>query len=67
MTLKDVSVVGVLSGSPGLAAAIDAYASGSVDPRPLVGAVVGLDDAPAVLAGEIRGEGGPKVHIDPRR
>jgi len=67
VTLKDVSVVGVLSGSPGLAAAIGAYASGSVDPRPIVGAVVGLDDAPAVLAGEIRGEDGPKVHIDPRR
>ena len=67
VTLKDVSVVGLLSGSPGFAAAIAAYAGGSVDPRPLVGAVVGLDDAPAVLAGTIRGEGGPKIHIDPRR
>ena len=65
VTLKDVSVIGILSGSPGLGPAIEAYASGAVDPRPLVGAVVGLGDAPAVLAGRI--DAGPKVHIDPRR
>jgi 2-desacetyl-2-hydroxyethyl bacteriochlorophyllide A dehydrogenase len=65
VTLKDVSVVGILSGSPGLQPAIDAYASGAVDPRPLVGADVGLDEAPAVLAGAVHA--GPKVHIDPRR
>ena len=64
-TLKDVSVVGILSGSPGLEPAIEAYASGAVDPRPLIGAVVGLDQAPVVLAGEVHA--GPKVHIDPRR
>ena len=65
VTLKDVSIVGLLSGSPGLQPAIEAYASGAVDPRPIVGAVVGLDDAPAVLAGKV--EAGPKIHIDPRR
>ena len=65
--LRDVTFVGLLSGSPGLAAAVDGYARGSVDPRPLVGAVVGLDEAPAVLAGTLRGGNGPKVHIDPRR
>ncbi len=67
IVLRDVSFVGLLSGSPGLDDAIAGYASGRIDPHPLVGAVVGLDDAPAVLAGEIRGEDGPKVHIDPRR
>ncbi len=67
LVLKDVTAVGVLSASPGLADAIAAYASGAVDPRPLVAATVGLDQAGAVLAGERPGGGGPKVHIDPRR
>jgi len=68
LALKDVTAVGVLSASPGLAATIDAYASGAVDPRPLVAATVGLDQVGAVLAGE-RPDGagsGPKIHIDPR-
>jgi 2-desacetyl-2-hydroxyethyl bacteriochlorophyllide A dehydrogenase len=67
IVLRDITFVGLLSGSPGLADAIAGYASGAVDPHPLVGAVAGLDDAPAVLAGTIRGEGGPKILIDPRR
>ncbi|UOX92510.1 alcohol dehydrogenase catalytic domain-containing protein [Amycolatopsis sp. FBCC-B4732] len=67
LVFKDVTAVGVLSASPGLAEAIDAYASGAVDPRPLVGATVGLDGVGAVLAGERPGGAGPKVHIDPRR
>src|SRR6185436_19303750 len=36
LVLKDVTAVGILSASPGLAGTIDLYASGSVDPRPLV-------------------------------
>jgi threonine dehydrogenase-like Zn-dependent dehydrogenase len=67
LVLKDVTAVGVLSGSPGLAETITAYASGAVDPRPLVAATVGLADVGAVLAGEYRAEGpGPKIHVDPR-
>jgi threonine dehydrogenase-like Zn-dependent dehydrogenase len=68
LLLKDVAAVGILSASPGLDATIAAYASGEVDPRPLVAATVGLDRVAAVLAGE-RPEGagpGPKVHVDPR-
>ncbi|MEV6628711.1 alcohol dehydrogenase catalytic domain-containing protein, partial [Amycolatopsis sp. NPDC051114] len=42
LVLKDVTAVGVLSASPGLADTIAAYAGGAVDPRPLVGATVGL-------------------------
>ncbi|BEP12914.1 alcohol dehydrogenase catalytic domain-containing protein [Acidothermaceae bacterium B102] len=66
--LKDVTAVGVLSGSPGLDGAIEEYASGRVDPRPLVAATVGLDQAADVLAGwRPDGAGpGPKIHIDPR-
>ncbi len=63
----DITVVGILGGSPGLAPAIEHYADGRVDPTPLVGLTVGLDDAPAVLSGTLRGAHGPKVHIDPRR
>jgi hypothetical protein len=56
-----------LSGSPGLDTTIAAYASGAVDPRPLVAATVGLEQVGAVLAGE-RPEAagpGPKIHVDP--
>ncbi|MET9258460.1 alcohol dehydrogenase catalytic domain-containing protein [Amycolatopsis sp. NPDC004079] len=66
LALKDVTAIGVLSGSPGLAQAIDAYASGEVDPRPLVAATVGLAEVAAVLGGE-RPPGAPKIHVDPRR
>ncbi|WP_330293009.1 zinc-dependent alcohol dehydrogenase [Streptomyces sp. NBC_00576] len=68
LVLKDVTAVGVLSASPGLDATIRAYAEGSVDPRPLVAATVGLDQVGAVLAGERpAGAGpGPKFHVDPR-
>jgi len=68
LALKDVTAVGVLSASPGLAGTIELYASGAVDPRPLVAATVGLDEVGAVLAGH-RPDGaglGPKLHVDPR-
>ena len=68
LAFKDVTAVGILSGSPGLAGTIEHYASGAVDPRPLVAATVGLDDVGSVLAGERpAGAGaGPKIHVDPR-
>jgi 2-desacetyl-2-hydroxyethyl bacteriochlorophyllide A dehydrogenase len=68
LALKDVTAVGVLSASPGLAGTIDLYASGAVDPRPLIAATVGLGEVGDVLAGG-RPEGaglGPKIHVDPR-
>jgi threonine dehydrogenase-like Zn-dependent dehydrogenase len=64
--LKDITVVGVLSGSVLLSETIDAYASGAVDPRPLVSTTVGLQAAADVLSGVLRGVA-PKVHIDPRK
>lgn len=65
LALKDVTAVGVLSASPGLAGTIDAYAAGIVDPRPLVAATVALDELPAILAGSRPpGAGpGPKFHV----
>jgi len=68
LALKDVTAVGILAASPALAGTIERYANGDVDPRPLVAATVGLDQAGAVLAGwrpDVAGAG-PKIHIDPR-
>nr|WP_109209549.1 alcohol dehydrogenase catalytic domain-containing protein [Microbacterium ureisolvens] len=65
LALKDVTAVGVLSASPGLAGTIDAYAAGVVDPRPLIAATVALDELPSILAGS-RPEGagpGPKFQV----
>ncbi|MFC9605197.1 zinc-binding dehydrogenase [Streptomyces niveus] len=68
LALKDVTAVGVLSASPALARTIGHYASGAVDPRPLVASTVALESLAEVLAG-VRPEGagpGPKIHVDPR-
>lgn len=68
LALKDITAVGVLSASPGLAGAIEAFANGSVVPEALVSEVIALEDVPSRLAGE-RGPDagpGPKVHVDPR-
>jgi threonine dehydrogenase-like Zn-dependent dehydrogenase len=65
VVLKDLTVVGILSGSAVLRTTIETYAAGAVDPRPLVAETVGLDDAAAVLSGARRGVA-PKIHIDPR-
>ena len=68
VALKDITAVGILSASPGLAGAIESFASGAVIPDSIVGEVVALEDVPARLEGR-RGPGagpGPKVHVDPR-
>jgi threonine dehydrogenase-like Zn-dependent dehydrogenase len=56
MALKDVTAVGVLGASSGLAGTIGLYASGVVDARPLVAATVGLGEVAVVLASERRPE-----------
>lgn len=65
LVFKDVTAVGVLSGSPALTETIEAYASGSVDPRSLVASTVDLEDLAPVLAGQRPpGAGpGPKVQV----
>jgi threonine dehydrogenase-like Zn-dependent dehydrogenase len=69
LALKDVTAVGVLSASGGLEGIIDLYASNAVDPLPLIGATVSLDEVADVLAGHRRPDWGdaPKIHVDPRR
>ncbi|MCW2747910.1 MAG: alcohol dehydrogenase [Nocardioidaceae bacterium] len=68
LAMKDVTAVGVLSASPGLSGAIDLYASGAVDPRPLVAATLSLDEVSDALLGHRpdHAGSGPKVHVDPR-
>jgi 2-desacetyl-2-hydroxyethyl bacteriochlorophyllide A dehydrogenase len=68
MVLKDVTAVGILAASQGLAGAIEQYATSAVDPRPLVSATVSLDRTGDVLDGwrPANASGGPKIHIDPR-
>jgi threonine dehydrogenase-like Zn-dependent dehydrogenase len=68
LALKDVTAVGILSASPGLARTLEVFATGAVDPRPLVAATIGLSDVAAVLAGQRPPGAGPgtKIHVDPR-
>ncbi|HEV7184664.1 MAG TPA: alcohol dehydrogenase catalytic domain-containing protein [Leifsonia sp.] len=65
LALKDVTAVGILGASQGLDAAIAAFDDGSVDPEPLVSAVVGLDELAGILSGGTPGQAGPgpKVHV----
>lgn len=50
LVLADVTAVGVLSASPALEETIAAYASGAVDPCPIVGSTIALEEVPDVLA-----------------
>jgi 2-desacetyl-2-hydroxyethyl bacteriochlorophyllide A dehydrogenase len=67
VALNDLTVVGILGASAGLAPAIEHYAAGSVEPGPLAQVVVGLDRAPEALSGQLDPGAGTKIHIDPRR
>jgi threonine dehydrogenase-like Zn-dependent dehydrogenase len=64
MALKDVTAVGILAASQGLAGTIEHYAAGDLDPRPLVAATIGLDHVGSVLAGWRPDDAGscPKTH-----
>jgi threonine dehydrogenase-like Zn-dependent dehydrogenase len=68
IALKDVTAVGILAASQGLAATVDSFARAEVDPRLLIAATIGLGDVGPVLFGWRPGSarGGPKLHIDPR-
>ncbi|HTV10369.1 MAG TPA: alcohol dehydrogenase catalytic domain-containing protein [Acidimicrobiales bacterium] len=65
LALKDVTAVGILGASAGLREAVAAYASGLVDPRPLIASTLSPEGLAGVLAGERppgAGEG-PKFHV----
>jgi threonine dehydrogenase-like Zn-dependent dehydrogenase len=65
--LGDLTVVGILGASAGLAPAIEYYAGGRVDPSRIVEVTVGLAEAAEALAGKVSTGGGTKIHIDPGR
>jgi len=69
LVLADVTTVGILSASPGLAGAIEAFATGAVNPDSIVGEVIGLAEVASRLEGRrgVAAGPGPKVHVDPRR
>jgi len=65
---KDVTAVGIMGGSAGLAPTIAAYASGAVDPTPLIARTIALDGVADALSGQAsRPAGRPKILVDPRR
>ncbi|MEV7631859.1 alcohol dehydrogenase catalytic domain-containing protein [Microbacterium sp. NPDC089318] len=68
LALRDITAVGILSASPGLAGTISAYAADAVDPRPLVAATVTLEKLPGILAGDRPAYAGPgpKIHVSLR-
>ena len=66
LVLADVTAVGILSASPALADTLRAYAGG-LDPTPIVGETVGLDEVPARLSGHGGVGPGPKTLVDPHR
>lgn len=68
IALKDITAVGILSASPGLAGAIERFADGSVVPDSIVSEVVALEDVPDRFEGRRGADArpGPKVHVDPR-
>lgn len=68
ITLKDVTVVGILGASAGIPGVIAAYEVGAVDPARLVAAVVALDETHRALEGwRPPGAGpAPKIQVDPQ-
>jgi 2-desacetyl-2-hydroxyethyl bacteriochlorophyllide A dehydrogenase len=65
LVLADVTAVGILGASAGLAPAIEHYAEGRVDPGDLAAVTIGLDRAADALAGRVEPGPGTKIHIDP--
>ena len=68
LALKDVTAVGILGASAGLAETIQRFADGSLDPRPLVHSTIGLEGLADAFAGKKAPHAGPgpKLQVDPR-
>jgi 2-desacetyl-2-hydroxyethyl bacteriochlorophyllide A dehydrogenase len=66
LAFNDLTAIGILGASAGLAGAIEHYADGRVIPGDLVTTVVGLEGAVEALAGRLTPAPGIKIHIDPR-
>ena len=66
LVLGDITAVGILGASAGLTPTISSYASGTVDPTPLIAATVTLEELAGVLAGDrpAGAAAGPKIHVE---
>jgi 2-desacetyl-2-hydroxyethyl bacteriochlorophyllide A dehydrogenase len=67
LVLADLTAIGILGASAGLAPAIEHYAGGRVDPSAIVAVTIGLGHAAEALAGQVSTGAGTKIHIDPSR
>jgi D-arabinose 1-dehydrogenase-like Zn-dependent alcohol dehydrogenase len=68
LVFGDITVVGVLSGSPGFKESIRFISEGKIDPKKILGGTVGLGEAGNVFLGNRPANigVGPKVLINPR-
>lgn len=66
LVFGDITAVGILGASAGLAPAIEHYASGLVDPAGIAAVTVGLDRAAEALAGRVGTGSGTKIHVNPQ-
>lgn len=69
LVFKDITMIGILSGSPGLPHSIEFIKSGRIDPRIIVGATVGLGEVGEVFLGKRPKDAGagPKILVDPSK
>lgn len=65
---KDLTVAGIMGGSQGFPATVEAYAAGRVDPTPLIATTVPLRGISSVLNGhrDETWESRPKILVNPR-
>jgi 2-desacetyl-2-hydroxyethyl bacteriochlorophyllide A dehydrogenase len=68
LVFRDITVVGILSGSPGFKESIRYIAEGKIDPKKILGGTVGMSEAGNIFLGN-RPAGlgvGPKILVNPR-
>ncbi len=67
LVMKDATAIGILGGSLALQETIQYFATGKVDPRPLIAATVSLEAVSDILEGHRPASAGPgpKFHVDP--
>ncbi len=68
LVFRDITVVGILSGSPGFKESIRYIAEGKIDPKKILGGTVGLDQAGDIFLSKRPAHlgVGPKVLVNPR-
>jgi threonine dehydrogenase-like Zn-dependent dehydrogenase len=67
LVFRDITVVGILSGSPGFKESIRFIAEGKIDPKKILGGTVGMSEAGNVFLGNRPASlgVGPKILVNP--